>query len=476
MSNSKKVSIIGAGPAGLSAGNELSSTRQFDVTLYERTGSVGGISRTEEFKGYYFDIGGHRFFSKNDNINSLWREMLGPDYRKVSRLSRIFYNGKYLPYPLKFWSTITGLGFRESLAVCTSYLNAAFQPIPNEKTFEDWIINRFGRKLYHLFFKSYTEKVWGIPCNRIQAEWAAQRIQGLSFVTAVTNTLFGKNDSSKSLIEEFDYPTYGPGMMWSAFSDNIKTNGGDVLMNSRVVGLNHATEKITEVRWKDENGKENIASTDHVISSIPLKHLIDLLNPAPPPEITAAAKRLAYRAFIIVVLIIDKEELFPDQWIYIHSPDVTVGRIQNFKNWSGKMVPRKSTTSLGMEYFCDKNDQLWSLSEKNLTELAAKEIEQLGMSCKEDVLDSYVVRQEKAYPVYDENFKNSVAIIRDYLKRFDNLQTVGRNGTHRYNNMDHSMASGIKAALKIKGKTSNSWRLPDDEYLETAENGADSKS
>jgi protoporphyrinogen oxidase len=458
------VVIIGGGPAGLAAGYELISRDVYPVIL-ERAGIVGGIARTESYKDFYFDIGGHRFFTQNEEINQLWEELLGDDFLKVNRLSRIFYQGKYFNYPLRSVNAFFNLGPVESLFIFISYCRARLSPFPEEKSFEDWVINRFGERLYRKFFKTYTEKVWGISCNEIRADWAAQRIKGLSLMVAVSNALFG-GQQAKSLIEEFSYPRLGPGMMWESFMDRIVAGNGKVMLNSEVSSIQHDTSMITTVEYSSGNTTSKLTPS-HCISSMPISKLVKLFKPQPPAEILNAADQLSYRAFIIVVLIIDASTLFPDQWLYIHSPRVKVGRIQNFKNWSRFMVPDQSKTSIGMEYFCDEKDRTWKMQDNKLVEMATREMIELGLGEETQVIDSYVVRQSHAYPIYDSEYKKSLQVIRDYLENFSNLQTVGRSGMHRYNNMDHSMQTGILAAKNCSGESHDLWTVNEEKsYLE----------
>jgi protoporphyrinogen oxidase len=347
--NNKPVVTLGAGPAGLAAAYELIKQGVQPIVL-EKADKVGGIARTETYKDYYFDIGGHRFFTKIDRVNKLWHEMLGEDFQKVRRMSRIYYEGRLFNYPLNISNTLVNLGILESLLMMLSYFNAQFRPYRQEETFEQWVSNRFGRRLYKTFFQTYTEKVWGIPCNKIQADWAAQRIKGLSLIAAVTNALLGIK-KAKSLIDEFYYPIKGPGMMWQRFQEKIDAEGGKVTLNSEAIGLKHKNGRIISVAYLNGDKRMEIP-VEHLISSIPITKLVTMLDPPAPDEVLSAAQKFLYRAFIIVVLIIDKQDLFADQWIYIHSPDVKVGRIQNFKNWSAAMVPDPQKTSVGMEYFC----------------------------------------------------------------------------------------------------------------------------
>ena len=456
--------IIGAGPAGLAAGYELISQNK-GTTILEREGMVGGIARTESYKGFSFDIGGHRFFTQNGRINQIWEKMLGEDFLRVDRLSRIFYQGKFFNYPLRPVNAFLNLGPLESFLILLSYFRARLLPHPEENSFEDWVVNRFGERLYQTFFKTYTEKVWGISCRDIKADWAAQRIKGLSLLVAVSNALFG-GQQAKSLIGQFSYPRLGPGMMWNRFMEYIVSGGGKVMLNSEVSVLQHDNSRITAVNF-NSGSRERQLIPEHCISSMPIPKLVRLLEPQAPEEILAAADKLSYRAFIIVVLILDIAELFPDQWIYVHSPSVQVGRIQNFKNWSRFMVPDPGKTSIGMEYFCSENDQIWNMANHELVELAIGEMNELGLGGENRVIDSYVVRQPNAYPVYEAGYKENLGKIRQYLEKFNNLQTIGRSGMHRYNNMDHSMQTGILAARNCCGEIHDLWAVNEEKgYLE----------
>ncbi len=458
------VVILGGGPAGLAAAHELAQAGAAPIIL-EKGDRVGGIARTESYKGYHFDIGGHRFFTKIDQVDRLWREMLGDDFIKVPRLSRIFYKGRFYSYPLSIANTLANLGPAESLLILFSYLNAMASPRIDEETFEQWVTNRFGRRLYLTFFKTYTEKVWGIPCSEIRADWAAQRIKGLSLVSAVSNAIFGANNT-KSLISQFDYPLLGPGMMWQRFSESIEAGGGRVRLNAEAVGLAHGGGVITGVTYR-ENGTTLRLDPGQLISTVPLPQLVAMLDPAPPAEVVAAARALSYRSFLQVVLIVKRTDLFPDQWIYVHSQDVMVGRIQNFRNWSGAMVPDPGKSSIGMEYFCNAGDEFWSKPDAELAAIAGRELAFLGLAAEGDVTDSFVVRQPFAYPVYDQGYEAHLSVVREYLGSFANLQTIGRNGMHRYNNMDHSMLTGMLAARNIGGERHDLWGVNEEsQYLE----------
>jgi protoporphyrinogen oxidase len=450
------VLVVGGGPAGLTAAYELVKRGSKAIVL-EQSGQVGGIARTEVYKGYRFDIGGHRFFTKVDEVNQLWQEVMGDRFIKVPRLSRIYYRGKFFSYPLQVLDTLANLGVKESLHILMSYVKIKVRPLDQEESLQDWVTNRFGRRLFQTFFKTYTEKVWGIPCDKIQADWAAQRIQGLSLRTAVMNALFQVNNT-KTLIKEFDYPVLGPGEMWDRFQEAIELRGGEVHLDSSVVKLHRQGQRITHAIVR-QGDKLVELPTEQVISSMPVTALIRQLEPAAPVEVQAAAKALKYRDFLIVPIVINRDDLFPDNWIYIHSPEVKVGRIQNFKNWSAAMVPEAGKTCLGMEYFCSQGDELWEMSNEDLIDLAKREIEALGLAKASEVEDGTVIRQPKAYPVYDRDYRENLEIIQHYLETFENLQTVGRNGMHRYNNQDHSMLTAVLAVQNLYGGKHDLWSV-----------------
>jgi protoporphyrinogen oxidase len=456
MSDRFPVVIIGAGPAGLTAGYE--ATRQgATALLLEKAEKVGGIARTETYKGYHFDIGGHRFFTKVAEVQQLWEEMLGDDFRRVPRLSHMVYRGRFFKYPVDALDALSKLGPAEGMRILLSYSRARLRPSRTEDNFEDWVTNRFGRRLYEAFFKTYTEKVWGIPCREIRAEWAAQRIQGLSLTAAIKHALFGQAQA-KSLIGQFHYPLRGPGMMWQRFRQSIEERGGQVWMGAEALRLQRDGNRVGAVVVQSE-GAIRTVTADAFISSMPLPELINRLDPPPPSDVLQAASRLTYRAFILVGLIVKQADLFPDQWIYIHGPELRVGRVQNFKNWSPAMVPDPATTGLGMEYFCSEGDEIWRLPDTALVELARREAAMLGLAEAGDVVDGAVYRQPAAYPVYDGAYREPLGSIRAFLATLTNLQTIGRNGMHRYNNQDHSMLTAMLAVKNLRGEAHDLWSV-----------------
>jgi protoporphyrinogen oxidase len=463
--------IVGAGPAGLTAAYQLSKNGCASIVL-ESDDTVGGISRTCEYKGYRFDIGGHRFFTKIDFVWDLWKEILDDEFLKRPRLSRIYYRQKFFDYPLKPTNALLGLGPIEAARIGFSYVLAQILPHREEANFEQWVSNRFGKRLFRIFFKTYTEKVWGMPCEEISADWAAQRIKNLDLMAALRNSVFSAKPSSKgdvitSLIDEFHYPRHGPGQMWEDCRKKLEDRGTEVLMQTRVVGVRHEGGRVQSMRVRTADGDEHDVNGDQFLSSMPIRTLIRCLEPPPPPEVVEAAESLRYRDFLTVALIIDRKDLFPDNWIYIHSDDVKVGRIQNFKNWSPEMVPDPSRTALGLEYFVQENDEVWSMDDADLIALGRREIDALNLASADDVIDGTVVRMPKAYPVYDGKYQDALRVIREWLSGIENLQLIGRNGQHRYNNQDHSMVTAVYASQNIMGENRNIWDVNvEDDYHE----------
>ncbi|MBI5863912.1 MAG: NAD(P)/FAD-dependent oxidoreductase [Planctomycetes bacterium] len=450
--------VIGAGPAGLTTAFELNKLGQKSVIL-EADRVVGGISRTVNHNGFRFDIGGHRFFSKVTLINDLWKEILDDEFLERPRMSRIFYRGKYFDYPLKAFNALSGLGPIEAARCMASYAKARVFPKPDPQSFEDWVANRFGYRLYSIFFKTYTEKVWGIPCKDISADWAAQRIKNLSLSEAIRNALFPKKGPARTkdgqvittLIDTFHYPRYGPGQMWEACQRRLSQAACPTVYDAPVERVRHTNGRVECVLPRGVDGSRGEYSGSHFVSSMPLRELILAMDPPPPPEVLAAASRLRYRDYLTVVLVVNKPEMFPDNWIYIHAPEVKVGRVQNYKSWSPAMVPNGHQCTLGLEYFLWDKDEEWTWPDDRLIELGIRESEQIGLIRRSDVAEGVVVRMAKAYPIYDRDYRATVDVLQRYLRTFNNLQTIGRNGQHRYNNQDHSMLTGVFAARNIAG-------------------------
>ena len=458
--------VIGGGPAGLTAALEAAKQGVTPLVL-EKDDKVGGIARTDQYKGYHFDMGGHRFFTKNKEVQALWREIMGNEFLRRPRLSRIYYQKKFFHYPLKPFNALAGLGIVQSILIGFSYIKWQLFPFPQEETFEQWVTNRFGRRLFQIFFKSYTEKVWGIPCTELKAEWAAQRIKDLSLKTALLSMIVKPGSKITTLIEEFDYPRLGPGMMWAAFKTEIERRGGEVRLNQEVQRIERTDNRIDAVVAGTGSAEIRLTGS-HFISSMPITEFINKLDPPAPAEVLHAATKLHYRDFLTVCLIINKAELFPDNWIYIHDPSVQVGRIQNFKNWSPEMVPDPTKTSLGLEYFCTEGDALWNATDADLIEQAKREVDRTGLANYADVEDGCVVRVAKAYPIYDADYGDYLGEIRTFVDAFTNCHTVGRNGLHRYNNQDHAMLTGLLATRNLlAGEQHDLWAVNvDQEYHE----------
>ena len=523
----KRVAVIaGAGPAGLTAALELLRRSNIMPIVFDSDSQVGGISKTVNYRGNRMDLGGHRFFSKSDWVMRWWQEILPVaagqadadkalriNYQQRThdlvpaafgaassdavmlvrqRLSRIFYGRRFFDYPLKLNAgTIKTMGLLETMRIGLSYSQAQFVQRKPERSLEDFFVNRFGDRLYRTFFKDYTEKVWGVPCQEISAEWGAQRIKGLSVTKAITHAVTSRFRSSAdtsqkqtetSLIERFLYPKFGPGQMWEEVARQITSRGGKVHLGQRVVGIERRGEEITAVLVKDlTDGSVQTVPCDFLISTMPVRDLTTLLKPS-DEQVIRIADRLPYRDFMTAGLLLKKMNaadpksgsngMPPDNWIYIQEPDVKIGRLQVFNNWSPALVSNPDTIWLGLEYFCREGDDLWSMENGQFIDFAARELEKIGMIDRKDVLDGTVVRVPKAYPAYFGEYRDFDKV-RAYLEGFSNLYPVGRNGMHRYNNQDHSMlaANGaVNSILNFGAGKSEIWAInAEDEYHEEIE-------
>jgi protoporphyrinogen oxidase len=477
------VAIIGAGPAGLTAAYLLGK-QGYDVVVIEKDPRhVGGISRTVEHEGFRFDIGGHRFFSKSQEVVDLWNEILPDGFIQRPRMSRIYYGNQFYSYPLCAFEALWKLGIVRSSLCMASFAKARMFPRKSVRSLEDWVVNQFGERLFSIFFKTYTEKVWGMPCDEISADWAAQRIKGLNLGAAILDGVkrsLGLNKrpndglAAKTLLESFRYPRLGPGMMWEAARDKIEAAGNRIIMGHALQRLaRDPADGCWRVTAEGADGAVLTIEADHVISSAPMRELAGRIHPL--PFTLGKARDLKYRDFLTVALMIRSDDLFPDNWIYIHDPRVKVGRVQNFRSWSPDMVPDKEIACVGLEYFCFEGDGLWSSSDADLVELARREMAMLGLCKPEAVVGGAVVRQEKAYPVYDEDYSENVRLVREELEtRYPTLHLVGRNGMHRYNNQDHAMMTAMLTVRNIVAgkRLYNIWQVNEDaEYHEAGSEG-----
>jgi protoporphyrinogen oxidase len=454
------VVIIGAGPAGLTTAYELSK-RGATSTVIEADTVVGGISRSAERDGWRFDIGGHRFFTKVRDVERVWHEILPPeDFLLRPRMSRIYYNGKFFDYPLRAMNALRGLGLLEAARCVLSYIWARIRPPKDLDSFEGWTVSRFGWRLYRTFFKTYTEKVWGVPATEIKADWAAQRIKNLSLFNAVLNAILPKRNQKDitSLIEEFEYPKYGPGMMWERCRDIVEARGTKVIMRSRVAKVHHENGRAVAVTAETDGVPTRYPCTE-VVSSMPISGLLKAMDPPVPEHVQAAADGLSYRDFLTIALVVPEEAGFPDNWIYVHSPDVHLGRIQNFGSWSPYLV-KEGRTCLGLEYFVFEGDHLWVMPDDELVALGTRELQTIGLIEPGQVEAGYVVRMPKAYPMYDDTYAANVEVLRTWLAgNAPNVWPVGRNGMHKYNNQDHSMYTAMLTVENILGADHDIWSV-----------------
>lgn len=441
----KQAIIVGAGPSGLAAGYYLAKNKR-SVVLFEKDHCVGGLSKTIVYKGCRFDIGGHRFFTDIPEVEALWQEILGDGLLKKKRISRIFYRGKFFNYPLNLLNILSNISLISSGCCFLSYFVSQLTPSQKTDSFEDYIVRHFGKRLYKMFFKGYTEKVWGISCSDLSCDWAAERIKGLSLIAALTATL-GLNGHIRTLIKEFYYPALGPGMMYEAMAQRIKNLGYPIETDTEVIKVVHNSKKIISVITRDTKGDEKESFGADFISSMPITELVNKLYPFAPDNILEAARKLYYRDLLVVNLICANEDIFPDNWIYVHSPEVKVSRIQNYKNWSPAVIPELKKTTLGLEYFCSAKDEFWQKDDKAIGGIAALELKYLGFNTT--IEDSFVYRAPQAYPIYTLGYKEAAGVLKGYLKRFSNLALIGRAGRFQYDNMDSAIVSGINAARGV---------------------------
>jgi protoporphyrinogen oxidase len=464
--NSVGAAVLGGGPAGLTGAHALAH-HGLEPTVFEADGTVGGIAKTVEFGDFRFDLGGHRFYTKLEPVERFWHDVMGDDWLTRERLSRIYYRGRFFNYPLRADDVFRGLGIAESARCAGSYVRWRRRMRDHEpQNFREWVVSRFGKRIYQTFFESYTEKVWGIPGEEIQSEWAAQRIQNFTFVQALLGILGLRRGHATTLIEEFQYPRLGPGQLWEQVAERLSSEGTEVELGHRATAITHAGGRAQTVTVETE-GREVEYSVDAVLSTIPLAELVFALQPEAPAEVQEAARKLRYRNLSLVALMIDEPEPFPDNWIYLHDPGTRAGRVQNFGAWSPDMV-RPGTTCLGVEYFCFDEDEIWAMSDDEAVALATQELARIGLVDPQHVFDGVKVNVPKAYPMYDSNYREAVAEIRGYLEHFENLRTCGRNGLHRYNNQDHSMWTAVIAARNLAtGSSHDVWSVnTKGEYLE----------
>ena len=466
--------IFGAGAAGLGAALELVKHGVSNILIVDRNNIVGGLARTECFDGVRFDVGPHRFYTKNNEINALWHKTLGKDFQRVSRLSRIYYNNHYFNYPLKLTDVFGNFGLWGSFNIGMSFLAEQCKIKKEAKTFEDWVVQKFGRKLYEIFFKVYAEKVWGIPCREIGAEWAAQRIRGLNVTEVLKKALFPHGGQKiKTLVDEFDYPVLGAGQMYEAMTQKVVAAGAQVMLGTAVIAFRHRDNKITSVIIQDKEGQRQEVAAGHYFNSIPLTHFFKMLDPVLEAPVSNAVQELYYREHITVNLLVDKENVFPDQWLYIHSPEVRTARIANYNNFSAQMVGRSNKTALSMEYFTFQQEDLWQLSDDDLRRLASEELVALGLVERAMVEKAWVVRETETYPVYFQDYRRPYQLLKERIDRFENVSPIGRGGLYKYNNQDHSTLSGLVAVrnyLKLSDKIYSVWDInEEDEYLEDHE-------
>lgn len=453
-----RVAIIGAGPAGITAAYELAKS-SVKVEVYEASSQVGGLAKTIQLWNQKVDLGPHRFFSSDKRVNTLWLEVVGKEYRMVDRLTRIYYKNRYFHYPLKPLDALVNLGFYQASLCMLSYFKEKLIPIKQDGSFESWVTNRFGRKLFEIFFKTYSEKLWGISCKELDADFAAQRIKKLSLFEALKNAFIqGKNNKHKTLVDQFAYPVGGTGAVYERMASLIKEYGGNIFLNSPVQSVITKNNKIVGLKLANEN----IVEYDYIISSMPISLLVSRL-PEVTQKVKEAAQSLKFRNTILVYLNVEVTNLFPDNWLYIHSTDLRMGRLTNFRNWTPDLYEEEKTSILALEYWCYEEDDFWKLSDQELISLAKKEVRSTGLIKDANIIDGFVYRINRCYPVYNKGYKENLKIVEEYLSSVQNLFAIGRYGAFKYNNQDHSILMGLLAAENIlKGAKNDLWEINTD--------------
>ncbi len=459
----RKIAIIGAGPAGLTAAVELSQHPGYQVELYEATAEVGGMAKTITLWNHRVDLGPHRFFSSDPRVNKIWLEFAGRNYRMVNRLTRIFYRQKFFHYPLQLGNVIRRLGVIESFLCLASLVRSWFFQQKNENNFEAWIANRFGHRLFRIFFKTYSEKLWGIDCRDLSADFAAQRIKKFSFVEAIRHAIGAGRQKHKTLVDQFAYPLTGSGAIYEEMARRFVQNGGKIFFNSPIQSVLVRSGKALGIETNDQ-----VKVYDSVISSMPLTQLVQRLENL-PPQVQSANSKLRFRSTVIVYLLVRKSP-FADQWIYVHSANLKCGRMTNFSNWSPGLNGDQKTSVLALEYWCNEGDPVWQQSETDFVRLAQDELVSTGLVPREEILEGKVYRIGKCYPMYEQGYQENLQVVEEHLRGIENLTVIGRYGSFKYNNQDHSILMGSLAAQNLMGQTSEDlWSLNSDyEYQESA--------
>lgn len=459
MSQQKKVAIIGAGPAGITAAYELSKKENVEVHLFEAADKVGGLARSIDLWNQTVDIGPHRFFSSDKQVNSLWLEVVEQDYHMVDRLTRILYDNKFYYYPLKPFDALSKLGIFEAARCLWSYAIQKFKPEEDKSNFEGWVTSRFGKRLFEIFFKTYSEKLWGISCKELDADFAAQRIKKLSLLEVVKNALkLTRKGEHKTLVDQFAYPVGGTGMVYQKMQKRIEERGGKVFLSKPV---ERVTTKDGKAHSLVLDGGEEVVF-DHIISSMPITLLVERLNEV-PPKVVDLSRQLKFRNTVLVYLQVDGKELFPDNWLYIHSSNLNVGRITNFRNWIPELYGKEEKTILALEYWCYDDDEFWTWDNDKIIDLAKREVRQTDLLGDSEILDGKVVRLPRCYPVYGSGYKENLKPVEEYLSGIENLSVIGRYGAFKYNNQDHSILMGLLAAENVaEGKSNNLWEINTD--------------